>query len=74
MKKEIIQDEYLQLKGLLLLAQESMKQVEFCEKSAIKILNIPQKDGIDSGHFGDGVWNGYSIEEILTKEGIIIKK
>lgn len=74
MKTKITKDEFYKLKGILLIAQDAGKQVEMCEKIYIEMINYPQKYGADTGHFGDGVWSGDSLEEILKKEGIIIKK
>lgn len=74
MKKEITKNEYWILTGLLHVAQKAMKQVEFCEMAAIDLLDIPQTNGLDSSHFGDAVWDEGSINTVLRKMKIKVKK
>lgn len=74
MKKVITKNEYLALAGLFYLANEARKKVEECEKTFIKIVDYPKKYGLDSGHFGDQLWQGNgSIDEVLKLEEIKVK-
>lgn len=74
MKKEITKEEYVTLAGLLHLAQVASKKGEECEDAAIQIFQIPQENYRDSSHFGDATWDGSSIDEVLRKMKITIKK
>lgn len=74
MRKEITKNEYWILTGLLHVAQKAQEQVKFCEMAAIELLEIPQTNGLDSGHFGDAIWEGESINTVLRKENIKVKK
>lgn len=73
MKKIITKNEYYIIAGLLFLATEARKKVEECERAYIDIVKLEQTQGLDSGHFGDGVWQGYSVDEILKSQGIKVK-
>lgn len=75
MKEKITQQEYLQIIGLLVLADKANRELENIESAIASILNIPKEPYGGYGHISDTVFgerNG--ADDLLEKLKIEIEK
>lgn len=62
----ITKEKYLQIAGLLTLAQFHKNRVDECEK----IMSLMIEEGEDCGHCGDAIWSDYTADILLEKLNI----
>lgn len=66
--RTITRNQYLQVEGLLVLAQRHKKTVDEC----VDALTAMLEPGVEFAHSGDAVWEEYSAVELLEKIGITV--
>lgn len=74
-QSEISQEKYLQLIGLLTLAQHHMRSLEEIEKSAGQLIGMKKERFNDFGHLTDAIYtssDGFDIDEVLARMNIIV--
>lgn len=72
----ITRSQYLQLTGLLVLAQRHNDALRDIEKAMYGITQEKDHDGNPSecGHTADAVYGGYTAEELMGKIGITVEE
>lgn len=81
MKKQITENEYLQLEGLLAIARVGAQKISYCEEAAAVLLrgeNEKDKDNYDAGGYliSDNVWDSEpaNLRQKLKASGVNIVK
>ena len=65
--------EYLQVVGLLALAERHLKMLNDIEESICKVVGVPYRDGAGD-HVGDAIYSEYSADEMLEKINYALKR
>ena len=63
---------YLQVVGLLALAEGHLKNLNDIEAAICKVVGVPYRDGAGD-HVGDAIYSEYSADEMLDKISYAIK-
>jgi hypothetical protein len=70
-KTTVTEDEYIRLAGLLVIGHDLVQQEERVVRNVALILG---EDPANPGHASDAVFNGYTVDQLLEKSDITLKR
>jgi hypothetical protein len=80
MSKQIGNDKYVQLVGLLTIANFHTRRVDEVKLAACEVLGIGDEGGTDGDHVGDAIWGNptddpvASVRQLLDRLGVEVLK